>query len=60
MSRYEEREAESFYTIRVIDLETGQTVETTWAKSRAHCDIRVSAMRERYDTPDAYRIEVEA
>ena len=59
MSRHEEREAESFYTIRVIDLETGQAIETTWAKSRRHCDQRVSALRERYDSPDAYRIEVE-
>ena len=37
----------------------GGDVETTWAKTRAHASIRVSALRERYDTPDAYRFETE-
>ena len=59
MSRYEDREAEGFYIIRVIDVETGKPVETTWAKTRAHASIRLDALRERYDTPDVYRFETE-
>lgn len=59
MSRHEDREAESLFIIRVIDVETGKPVETTWAKTRAHVSIRLSALRERYDTPDTYRFETE-
>lgn len=59
MSCHEDRESDGLYIVRVIDAETGDQVAVTWASTRAHCDARLSAMRERYDTPDAYRFEVE-
>lgn len=59
MSRHEDREAEGYYCVRVFDAETGRLIEQhadkTW---RSHC-LRVSVLRDRYDTPDAYRIEVD-
>ena len=59
MSRREDREAEGYYCVRVFDAGTGRLIEQhadkTW---RAH-DARVSALRDRYDTPDAYRFELE-
>lgn len=59
MSRHEDRDADGLHIVRVIEIETGRRVETTWAKTRAQADTKVSALRERYDTPDAYRFEVE-
>lgn len=59
MSCREDREASGRYVIRVLDAETGHPVETTWASSRNHCALRLSALQERYDTPGAYIFETE-
>lgn len=59
MSRYEDREAEGYYCVRVFDAETGRLIEQHADKTRRAHDARVSALRDRYDTPDAYRIEVD-
>lgn len=59
MSRHEDRDADGMYIVRVIEIETGRHVETTWAKTQAQADTKVSALRARYDTPDTYRFEVE-
>lgn len=59
MSRHEDREADGLYIVRVIETETGRHVETTWTKTRAQADIKATALRERYDTPETYRFEVD-
>lgn len=59
MSRYEDREADGLYWVRVFDAETGRLIEQHADKARRSHYARASALRDRYDTPDAYRIEVD-
>ena len=59
MSRHEDREADGLYWVRVFDAETGLLVEQHADKTRRAHDARVSALRDRYDTPGACRFELE-
>lgn len=59
MSRREDREADGYYCVRVFDAETGRLIEQHADATRRAHDARVSALRDRYDTADAYRFELE-
>lgn len=59
MSRNEDREADGYYCVRVFDAETGRLIEQYADATRRAHDARVSALRDRYDTPGACRFELE-